>query len=276
MANGKKTGKGKNQVEATSKKKAPGKKAGATKASAKKKAPEVELGEGYADPIDIPVADLCQEARELEVIVAKMGTKLVESSRLDPELCAALKPRRKLLEEREQEWLAHRLSSSSGRKEMIQKAERLKKDIIAALRYFLHQDEAVQARVDNILPGTGLADLIDDLQKLATLLRENAAALARADLPKDAATRAEELAQTLGHDEVVRSLVTSEESRRLQDRRNRAFWYLREAMDEIRAAGRYVFRNDPRRLALFRSSGTRARQRPRSTVPKGVSPTSAL
>jgi hypothetical protein len=267
MASGKKSGKGKNKGEATSTKKAPGK-----KVPAKKKAPGAEPGEGYAHPIDVPVADLCQEARELEAVVARMGTKLVEGSRLDPALCEALKPRRKLLEEKEQDWLAHRLASSSGRKVALQRAERLKKDMIAALRYFLHRDEAVQARVDNILPGTGLADLIDDLQKLAALLRENADALARADLPSDATTRAEELARILGHDEVARSLATSEEGRHLQDQRNRAFWYLREAMDEIRAAGRYVFRNDPRRLALFRSSGTRARQRPRTTAPDRDSP----
>jgi hypothetical protein len=254
MASGKKTGKGKNKEEATSKKKAPTK-----KSAAKKKAPGAEPGEDYAYPIDVPVVELCQESRELEAVVAQMGARLVEGSRLDPGLCEALKPRRKLLEEKEQDWLAHRLASSSGRKVALQQAERLKKDMIAALRYFLHRDEAVQARVDNILPGTGLADLIDDLQKLAALLRENAAALARADLPPDAADRAEELARLLGLDEVARSLATSEEGRHLQDQRNRAFWYLREAMDEIRAAGRYVYRNDPRRLALFRSSSTRSK-----------------
>lgn len=217
------------------------------------------LDESFASPIDCPVADLCHESRELEAVVAQMGEKIVAGSRLDAALCEALKPRRKLLEGTEQDWLAHRLSqSSSDRKDAQKKAEQLKKDLIAALRYFLHHDPAVQARVDDIIPGTGLADLIDDLSKLATLARENAASLRRADLPADAADQADLLAARLGDDEAARSVVASDEGRNLMDLRNRAFWHLREAMDEIRAAGRYVFRNDPARLPLFRATSTRA------------------
>jgi hypothetical protein len=143
----------------------------------------------------------------------------------------------------------------------------LKKDMIAALRYFLHTDEAVQARVDDIIPGSGIADLLDDLQKLAVLLRENADALKRADLPADAAAQAERFATLLGSDDLVRSVATSEQGRHLIGLRNLAFWRLREAMDEIRAAGRYVYRNDPKRLPLFRASGTRARQPQRPPAP---------
>jgi len=234
------------------------------------------LDESFAAPLDCPVADLCHESRELEAVVAQMGEKLVAGSRLDASLCDALKPRRKLLEGTEQDWLAHRLSqSSSDRKDAQKKAEQLKKDLIAALRYFLHTSPAVQARVDDIIPGTGLADLIDDLSKLATLARENAASLRRADLPADAADQADLLAARLGDDEAVRSIAASDEGHSLMDLRNRAFWHLREAMDEIRAAGRYVFRNDPARLPLFRATGTRAHRSQSGKKPAPTTPVAA-
>jgi hypothetical protein len=43
--------------------------------------------------------------------------------------------------------------------------------------------------------------------------------------------------------------------------RNRAFWSLREAMDAVRSAGRYVYRKQPKLLVAFHASSTRARAR---------------
>jgi hypothetical protein len=43
--------------------------------------------------------------------------------------------------------------------------------------------------------------------------------------------------------------------------RNRAFWSLREAMDAVRSAGRYVYRKQPKLLVAFRASSSRARTR---------------
>ena len=43
--------------------------------------------------------------------------------------------------------------------------------------------------------------------------------------------------------------------------RNRAFWFLREAMDAVRSAGRYVYRKEPTLLVAFRASSSRARTR---------------
>ena len=43
--------------------------------------------------------------------------------------------------------------------------------------------------------------------------------------------------------------------------RNRAFWALREAMDAVRSADRYVYRKQPKILVAFRASSSRARSR---------------
>jgi hypothetical protein len=45
------------------------------------------------------------------------------------------------------------------------RSEKLKRDAIAALRHFREDAAEVQRRVDDIMLGTGIADLIDDLRK---------------------------------------------------------------------------------------------------------------
>ena len=83
----------------------------------------VDLDPRYGKSIDVPVADLCHESRELEAIVERFKEKLVTGSRLDAALCDELKPRRKTLEAAEQDWLSHRLTLSSERKETVAQAE---------------------------------------------------------------------------------------------------------------------------------------------------------
>ncbi|HEY8076838.1 MAG TPA: hypothetical protein VIF62_22080, partial [Labilithrix sp.] len=117
----------------------------------------------------------------------------------------------------------------------------------------------VQKRVDAIQEGRGIADLVDDLLKLADLVEENASRLRKADLPKDASNRARSLAESIGQSAAARPVERSggQAGADLLALRNRAFWYLREAMDAVRDAGRYVFRNEPKKVALFRASTTR-------------------
>ncbi len=107
--------------------------------------------------------------------------------------------------------------------------------------------------------GTGLADLIDDLKKLAALLDENQKALARADLPKHPADRARGLAESLSRGSADRGVDPVGAA--AMSLRNRAFWWLREAMDAVRSAGRYVYRKQPKLLVAFRASSTLARAR---------------
>jgi chaperonin cofactor prefoldin len=224
------------------------------------------LDPSFAANIDRPVADIVQEARELEAVLDKVAKKLVKHSRLDKAIASSLAARRAALDAAEALWTEHRVAAlDKSQKATREKAEALKQDMIQALRHFLEEDEQVQKRVDDIIPGTDLADLVDDLKKLAALVDEHAAALKKADLPAQAAKSARDFAEALSVGAAERA--ASADGAEAKELRNRAYWWLRGAMDEIRSAGRYVFRDDPKMLKVFRASSTRARVRATSAKP---------
>ncbi|MDC0680960.1 hypothetical protein [Sorangium atrum] len=223
----------------------------------------LDLDPAYEAPIDHPVSDTLQEARELEVALSKLGKEIYKKSRLSKEVGTSISARRDLLAAAESAWTEVRtLPLSSDLRAQRKDAEALKRDAIAALRYFLAADEEVERRVDGIVLGTGVADLVSDLSQLAELLEQHRDALARADLPKRAPERARELAAALSSGAAERAV--DPQGNAAMALRNRAFWWLREAMDDIRAAGRYVYRDERKVLALFRTSSARARARRRA------------
>ena len=137
-------------------------------------------------------------------------------------------------------------------------------DVSVSVLIFAANDATVQKRVDAIQEGTGLADTVDDLTRLAELMSEQATVLKKADLPKNAAARAKELAGLLPME--AASQASDEQASELISLRNRAFWHLRDAMDEIRAAGRYAFRAEPRLVVRFRGTRTPGSRRAKAPV----------
>ncbi len=218
------------------------------------------LDPSFDSPLDRNVAETQQEARELQAVLGKLGKDIYAKSNLEKATGSSLEARRSVLETTEAAWTEHRNATlSKSLREVRAEAEELKRDTIAALRHFCEADSAVQSRVDAIIPGTDLPDLIDDLKKLATLLDESGARLARADLPKHPSDEARGYAESLSRGSADRAVDPLGSA--VMSLRNRAFWFLREAMDAVRSAGRYVYRKQPKILVAFRSSATRARAR---------------
>ncbi|MCU0680973.1 MAG: hypothetical protein MUF34_01695 [Polyangiaceae bacterium] len=225
------------------------------------------LPEAYAAAPDYSVVTILHETRAIEAILQKYGKDLLSGTKLDRKTPAEIGARRLALEEAERDWVAARESESPrALTRLRQEAEGLVRDVAAALRYFLEHDATVQRRVGAIREGAGDADRIDDLKRCAELLELHADALKRADLPKKAPRRCRELA-----DELAAASAERDAGRggvlAAQELRNRAYWHLRELMDEVRAAGRYVFRHEPKRLTLFRASSTNARHASRPPPP---------
>lgn len=234
--------------------------AGKHKLTPAQRAELLALDPSFDAPIDRNVAETQQEARDLQAVLARLGKEIYAKSNLEKAVGGSLEARRKRLELAEAAWTEHRNASlSKSLREVRADAEELKRDAIAALRHFCEEDSAVLTRVEAIVLGAGIADLIDDLRKLAVLLEENARALARADLPKHPADKAHALAESLSRGSADRSIDPVGAA--AMSLRNRAFWSLREAMDAVRSAGRYVYRKQPKVLVAFRASSTRARER---------------
>lgn len=230
--------------------------------SAKDKKVLLALGPDYAEKPDLAVANITHEARELEATLAKLGSRLLATTDLDKNTSADLAARRGRLEAAEARWLTTRaINTPRAVTELRQGGEALKRDAFEALRYFARSDGDVQTQLDRIAEGSGDADLIDDLGKLADLAAANAAPLKKADLPKKPADKLRAAAKALG--DAVADRAVDPEAVEAIELRNAAYWHLRELMDAARAAGRYAFRAEPKLLRLFRASVTRAISRRR-------------
>ncbi|WP_159519411.1 hypothetical protein [Sunxiuqinia indica] len=128
----------------------------------------------------------------------------------------------------------------------------LRNDLLQSLRFAYRNDPALLGRVSAITDGAGHADMIQDLNDIAVLGRENTEPLlaigfdlSQLDL---AATRADELADLLA--EANGDKADNNESKVMRDK---AYTHLKALVDEIREAGKYVFRNDQKRLNGYSS-----------------------
>lgn len=207
----------------------------------------------FADAPDIAVKNLVQEARELGAKFVKLEETIVARSELSRGTGAELTKRLGRLETAESAWLTLRERATPGELTKLRVvAEGYKRAAFASLRYFCREDNDVQVRLDAIAEGSGDADLIDDLRRLAELLLANAKKVAKADLPKGAPSLLGSAADALAH--AIAERAATADAAAAMELRNRALWSLRSLMDDIRAAGRYVFRDQPPMLALFRAS----------------------
>lgn len=225
------------------------------------------LGSAYEARPDVGVKTLLDQARDLRKVAAKDVAALTKGTDLEAGGVDALAVRADLLERAEDDWddLRTRRAEASL-VEARAAAEALKRPATRALRYFLRADAEVEARLDEIAQGSGDADLVDDLRRLANLVDAAGDALAKAkDLPNDAATQLRAAAEALG--DASSGAAASTEAGDALALRNRAFWWLRESMDEVRAAGRYVFADDARRLSKYRATGTLVRRPARGKKP---------
>ncbi len=130
----------------------------------------------------------------------------------------------------------------------------LRSEIVAACRWNLRGDRVALAVIDQIVQGEGVPDLVQDLLDLAALLGQQEAAF-DGDETFDSAAKAEAARTTAS--EITAGLS---ESRVLGDHeaakllRDRAVTHLAKVVADVREAGRYAFRKDPRRAAAFGSA----------------------
>ena len=139
----------------------------------------------------------------------------------------------------------------------------LRDDLLASLRFAYRKDEALLSRVSAITEGGGHADMIQDLNDIAVLGSAYPDPLTAIGFDLDqldvAATRADELADLLA--EANGDKADANQSKLIRDK---AYTHLKALVDEIREAGKYVFRKDPNRLKGYASDYWRRQNRKKS------------
>lgn len=141
-------------------------------------------------------------------------------------------------------WMSGRYGKDEAQKnwkDVAPAAYELRDDLLADFRYAFRKREDLLSRVREISEGSGDADMIQDLSDLNVLGVANMEELAKINFATDrlelAATEAEKLAE-------LRALANGATQANSQAKtlRDIAFAHLKEAVDEVREAGKYVFR----------------------------------
>lgn len=238
----------------------------AAELSAKEAAALKALDAKHAAPPDFSVKTILDEAKELAANARTKASDLVEGSMLKKGFDTQLQSARDVLDRAEKIWTASRTRTAPQRLKLARaEGEELKRETMAALRYFLKDDTEVQKRVDEIAEGTGDDDTVSDLRKLAVLAAEHSAALKKAKkLPAKltaALTKAADALSMAAAEGTEDKAEAAHESESIFDLRNRAYWALKNQMDDVRDAGKYVFRGDKKALKHFKSSHANERAR---------------
>lgn len=129
----------------------------------------------------------------------------------------------------------------------------LRDELLHVSRYAYRKDEKLMALVGRIAEGSGHADLVMDLGSLAMLGTNNPVALEAVSFDLSKLDRASQLSEQcndlLGR---VHGARTANDPT-AKEMRDRAFTYLKEGVDAIREAGKFLFWKDEKRAALYSS-----------------------
>lgn len=215
----------------------------------------------------IPVKHALAEALRLQQEATKLRARLLEAPGFDPAHLDRLGPLTEALQTAENAWHTgqgnlHAHSLVAARHE----AEQLKSKLVATARYLFRKEPAALEVIDGMAHGTSLVDLVADLNGLGAFVAEHQAVFTAAKQPADLAAKAKALAKTLA------AGTDKTESVDLQARRNQVFLLLQEAVDEVRAAARFVLHDEPEKLAPMLSSYASMKSR-RDRAAKKATPT---
>ena len=135
----------------------------------------------------------------------------------------------------------------------------LRNEILHIMQFAYRKDIGLSQKATEIYEGNSHVDIIQDLNNVSILGKENSAPLKAVgmdlDLLDQAAAMAGEMTELLG-----RATVGEGDKSPACIIRNKAYTYLKEAVDEIRDYGQYIFWKNENRLTGYRSSYFRRHQ----------------
>ena len=202
----------------------------------------------------IPVSVYIQEAEDLKVWAEEDKAVLIKHG-LDWKFVQAIPIRAGALREAQSLWNKVFRSQEEAEKEWLEKAPgafELRDSLLSAFRYAFRKDEALLAKVALVAEGATREDMIQDLNDLAVLGKDNLPLLQAIKMEPAkltlAATTSDEMAELLAGAKSETGSVPEK-----LEIRNKAYTYLKEAVDEVRACGKYAFAGDKSRLKGYRS-----------------------
>ena len=220
---------------------------------------EVKLGvitaikQGDVKTPSMPVDTFAQEGENLfnwakndkdQLVGAGLDWKLVKDV---PVRCGAL-------HEAESRWFSTRFTREEAQREWMEKSPEaydLRDQLLHAFTYAYSKNSDIAGRVSAIRDGASHDDMIQDLNDIAVIGRQNPDPLKMINFDTamidKAAKTADEMAALLG------KATSEDDDSQAKKIRDQAYTHLKEAVDEIRGCGQYVFWRDEERMRGYGS-----------------------
>jgi len=135
----------------------------------------------------------------------------------------------------------------------------LRDELIHKFRFAFRSNPQLVGRVSEIAKGTGHADMIQDLNDLAVLGKENQDMLTPINFDLSILDTA---AETSANCADVLAIANGSKQKGNESKvlRDKAYTYLKQLVDEFRAAGKYLFWKNPDRLVGYSSDYWRSKK----------------
>ncbi|GAA4274322.1 hypothetical protein U6A24_15200 [Aquimarina gracilis] len=200
---------------------------------------------------NMPIDAMLQEAENLFVWASEDKMTLTNNSGLDWDTFGEDLPTRAgALRHAQSVWISERYSQEEANKTWkleSPKAYQLRDDLLDDFRYAFRKRPDLLARVRQIANGRGDANMIQDLSDLSILGESNPEELTVSKFKMEKLDTAAQLSSDMA-ELLAKANGATQENSLAKLVRDRAFTHLKEALDEVRAAGKYVFKNEPERF----------------------------
>ncbi len=205
---------------------------------------------------DLPVDVYLQEAENLSVIAIEDKEALAGAG-LDWEGYGEDLPvRAGALRHAQSLWVKNRYTQEEAQREWNEKSEHAyeeRDDLLTTFRFAFRRRPDLLGRVREITDGTGHHDMIQDLSDIAALGQAGEAELNAIHFDLGRLTQAAALADDMAA-LLARANGEMADNPAAKLMRDRAFTHLKEAVDELRVTGRYVFRKHKDRVKAYGSA----------------------
>lgn len=225
--------------------------------------------ESEVDYPDMPVDEALQESEDLYVWCNPHDKELLVKAALDWKLVEDLPIRTGACRYAESKWQEESKTKKEARivwEEKYPEVKELREELLHHFRFAYAKHPDLMASVKKIMEGDSQADTIQDLSDLSVLGKANKELLKTIGvdlgLLDQAASLSEESAQLLAKSRGVQS-----EKNEFRVLRDKAFWHMQEAVDEIYRVGQYVFWKDEDRLKGYYSKYKRRKRKRKSKNP---------
>lgn len=211
---------------------------------------------------NMPIDSYLQESENLNKWCQDDKEVLTNAS-LDWSFVEDLPARTGALRQAESNWFNLRYSQQEAQrvwKEKSPAAYELRNQILHTMHYAYRNDDALAGRISEIAEGSTHADMIQDLNDITVLGKENIAPLEAVHMDlallDQAAAMSAELGELLGQ-----ATASREDNSAARILRDKAYTHLKEAVDEIRTCGQFVFWRDEARIKGYVSQYHKRRNR---------------